>query len=180
MSTEPQTLTPETEARPRGPIARLIIALRSLLQRLDGWLEARLGIRPVPTRASHGPSSKELAGIRMLLATGRTLLSADRSLMAWMRTALAMLSFGFTIYKLLQGFQDSGQLGSSHSPRTIGLFLTALGTGAMFAGTWDYLHTLKALRQFHVIPLWRPSFVFAVVLGFAGVFLFFSIFLKMF
>ena len=45
------------------------------------------------------------------LATTRTLMAADRTLMAWIRTSLSLLSFGFTIYKILQGFAESGALG---------------------------------------------------------------------
>ena len=36
------------------------------------------------------------------LAIDRTRLAAERSLMAWIRTALSMIAFGFTIYKFLQ------------------------------------------------------------------------------
>jgi len=36
-----------------------------------------------------------------------TLMAADRTLMAWTRTSLSMLSFGFTIFKILQAFQDA-------------------------------------------------------------------------
>ena len=35
--------------------------------------------------------------------------------MAWIRTALAMISFGFTIYKFLHGFADLGSI--SAAPR---------------------------------------------------------------
>ena len=36
-----------------------------------------------------------------------TLMAADRTLMSWTRTSLSMLSFGFTIFKILQAFQDT-------------------------------------------------------------------------
>lgn len=39
--------------------------------------------------------SKDLGGMR-------TIMAADRTLMAWLRTSLSMLSFGFTIYKFLE------------------------------------------------------------------------------
>ena len=53
-------------------------------------------------------SSNEMAQQRTTLAASRTLMAADRSLMAWVRTGLSMISFGFTIYKILQGFQEAG------------------------------------------------------------------------
>jgi uncharacterized membrane protein YidH (DUF202 family) len=35
------------------------------------------------------------------LATMRTILAADRTLMAWIRTSFTLLGFGFTIYAIL-------------------------------------------------------------------------------
>ena len=46
-------------------------------------------------------SEKELK-LNDQLAIDRTRLAAERSLMAWIRTALSMIAFGFTIYKFLQ------------------------------------------------------------------------------
>ena len=36
-----------------------------------------------------------------------TLMAADRTLMSWTHTSLSLLSFGFTIFKILQAFQDT-------------------------------------------------------------------------
>jgi putative membrane protein len=36
-----------------------------------------------------------------ILALDRTRMAAERTLMAWVRTALSMIGFGFTIYKFL-------------------------------------------------------------------------------
>ena len=35
-----------------------------------------------------------------VLATERTRMAADRTLMGWIRTALSMIGFGFTIYQV--------------------------------------------------------------------------------
>ena len=40
----------------------------------------------------------------------RTIMAADRTLMAWIRTSLSMLSFGFTIYKFLQAIDKSSDI----------------------------------------------------------------------
>ena len=64
-------------------------------------------------------SSNDLAVERTDLAAERTMMAADRTLMAWIRTSLSLMSFGFTIYKLLQGFQAGGAaLPHSDSPRS--------------------------------------------------------------
>ena len=124
-------------------------------------------------------STNELAEERTDLAARRTLMAADRSLMAWIRTALSMISFGFTIYKLLEEFQNSGAvLPHGDSPRNLGLFLTGLGTLAMVMGTVEYWWTLKALREHETFRLWRASFGIALVMSLLGIFMFFSISLK--
>jgi putative membrane protein len=179
MPTETDASPPAPTDRPKSWFGRLFDAISRLVGRLDARITGRLGPPGTP-RAPENRTATELAQDRTMLATDRTLMAADRSLMAWMRTSLSMLSFGFTIYKLLQGFQEAGDLKREQSPRAIGLFMTALGTFAMVAGVMEYWGTLKQLRQFQVIRLWRPSFVFALVMAVSGLFLFFSIILKVF
>lgn len=130
----------------------------------------------------HNMTSNELAEIRSELATTRTVMAADRTLMAWVRTALSLLSFGFTIYKILQGFVEAGTFGASHggSPRSVGLFLTGMGTVAMVMGTIEYWQTLKALQQLREFRLARPPFIMAVLMSVTGTFMFFSIITKLF
>jgi putative membrane protein len=64
--------------------------------------------------------------------------------MAWIRTALSMIAFGFTIFKFLHGLQEAGNLHlhRPEGPRIIGLFLAALGTGSLLAGTLEHVQTL--------------------------------------
>ena len=40
--------------------------------------------------------------INTLLAMRRNFMAADRTLMAWIRTAISMIGFGFTLAKLFQ------------------------------------------------------------------------------
>jgi putative membrane protein len=121
-------------------------------------------------------SANELAAERTDLATRRTIMSADRTLMAWVRTALSMISFGFTIYKLLEGFQESGlALGRFQSPRMMGLFLTGLGTVSMLAGILEHSSALKEFREQKIVRVWRPTFVIALIMSLTGLFLFVSI-----
>jgi putative membrane protein len=126
-------------------------------------------------------SSDALAQDRTAMAATRTLLAADRTLMAWGRTALSMLSFGFTIYKVLQGFEQSGgALPGATSPRAVGLFLTGMGTVAMVMGTIEYLVTVRELHAFKDFRLARPSLMMALVMSGTGLVLFFSIITRLF
>ncbi|MBK6315770.1 MAG: DUF202 domain-containing protein [Blastocatellia bacterium] len=81
--------------------------------------------------------------------------------MAWVRTALSMISFGFTIYKVLEGLQVDGvDLGRDDAPRLVGMMLTGLGTISMVLGTIEYYFRLKELNRLQPITIWRPTRIF--------------------
>lgn len=105
----------------------------------------------------------------------RTVLAADRTLMAWIRTSLSMLSFGFTIYKFLDTVARQGGLPRPHSPQAVGLFLAALGTTSMVLGTVSYWATLQDLQKVEKFRLGRPVLLISLIISLAGVALFFTI-----
>ena len=109
------------------------------------------------------------------LGETRTIMAADRTLMAWIRTSLSMLSFGFTIYKFLEGMAQSGAIRSSNSPQMIGLFLAGVGTAAIVLGTICYWATLKELQRTEKFSMRRPVLIMALIMSLAGVALFVSI-----
>jgi putative membrane protein len=126
-------------------------------------------------------SSDELAEDRTDMAATRTLMAADRTLMAWVRTSLSLSSFGFTIYKVLQGFAEAGVTRlHGQTPRIVGIYLTGLGTLAMVMGVLEYAQALRDLRRYIDIRLARPVFITAMLMALMGVFLFFSIITKLF
>jgi putative membrane protein len=126
-------------------------------------------------------SPNELAEDRTDLAATRTLMAADRTLMAWVRTSLSLSSFGFTIYKVLQGLAEAGMhLPHHNTPLIVGLFLTGLGTLAMVMGSVEYAQALRELRRYMEIKLTRPAFIMAMLMGLMGLFLFLSIITKLF
>jgi putative membrane protein len=104
----------------------------------------------------------------------RTIMAADRTLMAWIRTALSMLSFSFTIYKFLESTVTKTG-GDPNSPQQVGLFLAGVGTLSMVLGTIDYWSTLRDLRRTEQFRLGRPTLFIATVISLAGVALFLSI-----
>jgi putative membrane protein len=128
-----------------------------------------------------GKSSDDLAQDRTDLAATRTLMAADRTLMAWQRTSLSMQTFGFTLYKILDAFQQAGGvLRRSDTPRNVGLVLTGMATVAMLIGTLEYWARLRELRQYRPIRTVRPSLVMAIIMSLSGLSLFFSIITHLF
>jgi putative membrane protein len=109
-----------------------------------------------------------------------TLMAADRTLMSWTRTSLSLLSFGFTIFKILQGFQDAeGKfVVRTDVPRNAGLFLTGMGTLAMVMGTIEYWQTLRVLNQQRIFLRPRSPLIMAFIMSLSGILLFVSILAK--
>ncbi len=132
---------------------------------------------PPGSQSPRAKTSDELAQLRTDLAVDRRLMAADRSLMAWVRTGLSMISFGFTIYKVIEGFmQQGGAVHSASMARNVGLFLTGLGTVSIVMGTIEYCYRLEGLRKDRVeLRLLQPSLVIALVMSVAGVLMFVGI-----
>lgn len=110
------------------------------------------------------------------LGAMRTMMAADRTLMAWVRTSLSFLSFGFAIYKILQEFQQTGRsLPHENTPRNVALFLAAAGIVAILMGTAEYWLTLRQMQKFQYFRLTRPSLIMALLMCAAGLLLFVAI-----
>ena len=139
-------------------------------------------------------SATELAAIRTRMASLRSVQAANRTLMAWIRTALSCFTFGFTIYKVFEGFEETGKaLPHPDTPRNAGLFLSGLGIFAIVAGLFEYWQTIRdvhrmrhgahpskvTLRHMAFRFIRTQSIVFmAVIMLLAGLFIVFGIFAK--
>ena len=84
------------------------------------------------------------------LARERNREAADRTLLAWIRTSLAMISLGFGIERLGQAaLSFDGKL-SGFSPlktQVFGASLIVLGMAATLAGMWEHRLMLTAIRS---------------------------------
>jgi putative membrane protein len=70
--------------------------------------------------------------------------------MAWVRTAMSLISFGFTIYKFFQYLQnqESGaQADLLLTPRAVGLVMIGIGVGSLLLATIDYRRETSALHE---------------------------------
>jgi putative membrane protein len=106
------------------------------------------------------------------LGVMRTMMAADRTLMAWIRTSLSMLTFGYTIYKVLQEIHEIGKIViRDTAPRNAGVLLTVSGTVALIMGIAEYWWTLKILRRAYLFRLARPSLIISILIATAGVIL---------
>ncbi len=110
------------------------------------------------------------------LARERNREAADRTLLAWIRTSLAMISLGFGIERLGQAaLAFDGRL-TGFSPlktRLFGAALIALGIAATLAGMWEHKRVLQAVssddyRYAERPPIARYMGIAIVIVGLAA------------
>lgn len=74
-----------------------------------------------------------------------TALALDRTLLAWIRTALTLIGFGFTLAKFVHDLLEKGVLHGvpPYYPRTVGFALMVLGLFTLVGGAVEYIHIGK-------------------------------------
>ena len=148
---KPTSSTAPGEAGGRGAIHEILAGFAA------SFGIARSGL-PEPANDTVDTSTK--------LAMDRTYWAAERTLMGWIRTALSMISFGFTIGKIGQTLQNVDVKGL-RGMREIGVnsvayLLVTLGTVSLLAAAVQYSRRVYEL-QVHGQRV-RPSIGFAVAL----------------
>lgn len=84
-------------------------------------------------------------------ALENTRLAYERTLMAWIRTAVSLISFGFTIYKFFQSYQEVRpgripQVEHLITPRALGMFMITMGLGSLLLANVEHYRCMRALR----------------------------------
>jgi len=116
------------------------------------------------------------------LARERNRAAADRTLLAWIRTSLSLIGFGFGIGKLYDYLQTAGlheALDPIHSTLVFGAGFIFLGILALFAAILQHGRILASIRQREFVyePPWPLGLVTAVLLLIIGVFALIAVFL---
>jgi inner membrane protein YidH len=120
----------------------------------------------------------------------RTRLSVERTMMSWVRTATALIGFGFTIVQFFARIQESPGVAPAyfpHAPRYLGLSLIFCGVMALVISIWEYHWGLRYLWSGNfaaiagVTPEGKqtPLLAVAAVLAFIGTFAFFAVLFRL-
>ena len=120
----------------------------------------------------------------------RTRLSAERTLMSWVRTGAALIGFGFTIVQFLEHLKTMQGVAPAlrpEAPRYLGLALIGAGILGLIIASWEYQSFTRYLwsRQFESVagvddaPWHVPTLWIAVVLILIGIFAFGAVLLRL-
>lgn len=109
-----------------------------------------------------------------LLAVDRTRLAHERTLMAWVRTATSMISFGFTIAKLVPN--RDGRESWIFDTHTFASIMIAVALVALTFAAIQHRREMRTLRAQYPghVPYSNAMFVASLVAGF-GILAFLSV-----
>src|SRR5215468_12464084 len=114
------------------------------------------------------------------LSLQRSFLATERTLMAWIRTSISMIGFGFTLAKLFQSLASAdvlvrGPAGKVWTAEGVGMLLISLGTFALVVAVFDHRRELKQLRAAGLPDRFSLTMAVASTLIILGVMAFLSL-----
>ena len=120
----------------------------------------------------------------------RTRLSLERTMMSWIRTAIALIGFGFAIVQFFERLEQMPGIRPAvypDAPRVLGLALISCGVLALLIAVWQYLWGIRYLWSETFAPIagltgegmHTPVIAIAVLLIGIGVFAFFAVLLRL-
>src|SRR5438128_5083248 len=120
----------------------------------------------------------------------RTRLSLERTMMAWLRHATALIGFGFAIVQYLNHLQQAPEARPAYlptAPEYLGLALISCGILALLISIWQYFWTVRYLWGGSFAPIagmtkegmQSPVLAIAILLIGIGFFAFFAVLFRL-
>ena len=120
----------------------------------------------------------------------RTRLALERTIMSWLRTATALIGFGFAIVQYLSHLAPTAGAHPAYlpdAPRFLGLALIGCGVLALLVSVWQYRKLVRYLWSgpYTTIAgvkeggMQTPVIAVGALLMFIGLFAFFAVLLRL-
>jgi putative membrane protein len=123
----------------------------------------------------------------------RTRMALERTLLAWVRTGVSLIGFGFTIVQFFQRFADMQGVAPAlrpQAPRDLGLALMGAGVLALLVSGWQYRRIVHYMWSNEFKPLagidamppvlaQAPSLGVLITVTVIGIFAFLAVLLRM-
>jgi putative membrane protein len=120
----------------------------------------------------------------------RTRLALERTIMSWLRTAVALIGFGFAIVQYLNHLQQAPRARAADfptAPEYLGLALISCGVLALVISIWQYRWGLRYLWGDPFTPIagvtkegkQTPIIAVALILIGVGLFAFFAVLFRL-
>ena len=121
--------------------------------------------RKIPTEQK-APGDHKIAaelGLSDTLAVQRTRMASERTLMGWVRTAISMITFGFTLARALEFAVEEGALKGLRirTPENVAVILIALGTVSLSFASYQHWTFVRGLPSGGAEPT-RPDLTFTM------------------
>jgi putative membrane protein len=104
--------------------------------------------------------------VTTILAIERTRVAYDRTMMAWIRTATSLLTFGFGIYKFFQ-IGAGHEIAVSHrvGPREFGLAMVTIGLVSLFLAAFENRRNIRGLQPLSHLTYHSKPNLLALLIG---------------
>ena len=127
---------------------------------------------------SSEPGSAPPLGLSENLALERSYQALERTQMAWIRTSLSLIGFGFTIAKFFEFLRSdqqlviAGPMGVVWGPAAVGRTLVGMGILALVLSIVNHRLSISSLRRLGLGKRHDLSLFITSILGLLGILLF--------
>lgn len=98
-------------------------------------------------------------------------MAYERTMMSWIRTAISLITFGFTIYKFFEYLHLAGQAAPAHhriGSRGFAMFMICIGVVTLAVATFAHYRAMRIYRRLGGKQVYSIATVPAVLVSILG------------